>query len=88
MRRRAWRERNRENAFGCPRPTVRHVKLPLDPDGRAVILRVEREPQAVIERSRVAHMRAEGNEEGARCPSAFVLFVILSGKKKGIKKGD
>jgi len=33
-------------------------------------------------------MRAEGSEEGARCPSAFVLFVILSGKKKGIKKGD
>ena len=76
---RTSRERNRKYTFGNPRAIVRHVKLPLDPNCRPIILRVEREPQAIIERDRVAHMRAERSEEGARRPSAFVLFVILRG---------
>ena len=70
-------EGNRKHAFGNPRAIVRHVELPLDPNGRPIILGVEREPQAIIERSRIAHMRAERSEEGARRPSAFMLFVIL-----------
>ena len=80
-------KRNGKNALGYPRAAVRHVELFLDPYGRAVILGVEREPQAVIERSRIADMRAERSEECPGCPSAFVLFVVLR-RHKETKKGD
>ena len=80
--RRAMRERNGEYALGHPRAAVGHVELSLDPNGRAVILGVEREPQAVIERGRIAHMRAKSSKEGARRPSTFVLIVVLVGSTK------
>jgi hypothetical protein len=33
---------DRKYAFGCPSARVRHVELPFDPNGRAIILGVER----------------------------------------------
>ena len=87
MRRRTTRKRNRKHAFGHPRTRVRHVELPLHPNRRPVALRVERQPQAIVERGRIAHVCAERGEEGAGRPSAFMLFVILRRSRQRDEQG-
>jgi hypothetical protein len=74
----ARRERDREYVLGRPGAAIRHVEFPLDPNGRAIVLGVEREPQTIVERCGFADMRAEGSEERAGGPPPFVLFTILS----------
>ena len=71
------REGDGEYVFRRPSAAVRHVEFSLHPNGRTVILRVQREPQTIVEWRRVADMRAESGEEGARCPSTLVLITIL-----------
>jgi hypothetical protein len=77
-------EKTRSDTHGA---VVQLVKLSLDPNGRVVTLRVEGQPQAVIKRSRISHIRAERGKERARCPPALVLFVILS-RSRRTKEGS
>jgi hypothetical protein len=75
------RERDGEYVFGRPSAAVGHVELPLHPNSRTVVLGVQREPQTIVEWRRVADMRAESSEEGARSPSTLVLLAILKKKR-------
>ena len=74
----ARREGDREYVLRRPGPAIRHVKFPLDPNGRPVILGIKREPQTIVERRGIAYMRTEGSEESARCPPTLVLLAILN----------
>ena len=75
--------RNGEYALRLPFARFGHIELLLEPDGRAIVLRVRGEPyppfwRVIFVGGGVLYAVAHGLEEGAAGPTALMLFVVLS----------